>query len=228
MRRTPPLRGIRALKPGANCRIISERWLIEGGGEITAPGDTDRETLKFFKLRPKLCVPVGKKELLKKRWIGTRNRVEGECWPNASSRFNHFPASPPPFLFPPGNLCPSKMRLSNSTAFFPRKEKEKERKYPELKKTRGSSGGINRGGSDGGDDYALETIRWINLLHDVGATLHKGRFTALAFRQGAITRSSPCIRTSYSCVLRRLQDSSSWEGLVEEGRESRRDRRRRG
>lgn len=131
-----------------------------GGGEITAPGDTDRETLKFFKLRPKLCVPVGKKELLKKRWIGTRNRVEGECWPNASSRFNlHFPASPPPFLFPPGNLCPSKMRLSNSTAFFPRKEKEKERKYPELKKTRGSSGGINRGGSDGGDDYALETIR---------------------------------------------------------------------
>lgn len=129
-----------------------------GGGEITAPGDTDRETLKFFKLRPKLCVPVGKKELLKKRWIGTRNRVEGECWPNASSRFNHFPASPPPFLFPPGNLCPSKMRLSNSTAFFPRKEKEKERKYPELKKTRGSSGGINRGGSDGGDDYALETM----------------------------------------------------------------------
>lgn len=140
MRRTPPLRGIRALKPGANCRIISERWLIEGGGgvEITAPGNTDRETLKFFKLRPKLCVPVGKKELLKKRWIGTRNRVEGECWPNASSRFNlHFPASPPPFLFPPGNLCPSKMRLSNSTAFFSAERKGKGKKISGIKKDSG-------------------------------------------------------------------------------------------
>lgn len=128
---------------------------------------------EIFQIAPKLCVPVGvgadiertvggkgrRIGLLKKHWTG--NCVERECWPNASSRFNlHFPISPPPYgreNFLP-LLVLEDATLSPNAVLFPRgkkrERKEEGRKYPELKKTRGFSGGINRGGSDGDDDDA--------------------------------------------------------------------------